>query len=110
MKAGLSPSEQCYMDEYSKLVTEYGRACGVRLYEVPLCVCASWVIFAGAQNEKPVKSHRSDVLVEVLKDAGIVQTSRGSILLKTGTRVTLPRHDVQVLIRSGHVRIVELMG
>ena len=109
MKAGLSPSEQCYMDDYSKLVTEYGRACGVHLYEVPPFVCAPLGDFCWCQNEKPVKSHRSVVLVEVLKDAGIVQTSRGSILLRTGTRVTLPRHDVQVLIRSGHVRVVKLI-
>lgn len=43
MKAGLSPPEQCYMDDYIKLVTEYGRACGVHLHEVPpLCVCPPW--------------------------------------------------------------------
>jgi GINS complex subunit 1 len=88
MLVGLTESELRYLDDYRRLVIEYGRSRGVDLSEDP----------------QPPKTLL--VTVEVARGVGAVDTSRGTVVLKAGTRHLMPRRDAEVLVRSGHLRLV----
>eukprot|EP00656_Telonema_subtile_P018981 TRINITY_DN20312_c0_g1_i1.p1 TRINITY_DN20312_c0_g1~~TRINITY_DN20312_c0_g1_i1.p1 ORF type:complete len:198 (+),score=34.10 TRINITY_DN20312_c0_g1_i1:176-769(+) len=88
MKTNLSPPEEHFIHEYQMLVTEYKRSSGVNLSEDLL----------------PPKDVL--ILVESDEDLGSIETSRGAITFKPGTRQYLPRVDAEHLIRMGKVRPV----
>ena len=88
MLVGLSESERSYLADYRTLVLEYGRSRGVDL----------------AEDLQPPKTLL--VTVEVMRDVGAVETSRGTIVFKAGTRHRMARRDAEVLVRSGHLRLL----
>jgi hypothetical protein len=102
MKTGLSDSELAFMDQYRALVTDFGRSHGVELSEVR---DRPDTFDPRLQQLLPPKNLL--VVVEVVREVGHVETSRGRVLLKPGVRHALPRRDVEILIRSGHLRPIK---
>jgi len=88
MKTNLSPPEENFISEYQQLITEFKRSSGVNLSEDLL----------------PPKDVL--ILVESDGDLGSIETSRGAIIFRPGTRQYLPRVDAEHLIRMGKVRPV----
>jgi hypothetical protein len=88
MKRNMTDLEGRFADDYRKLVIDYGRTTGVAL------------------GESLVPPKLLLLNVEILKDLGRVETSRGPVTMRAGARMCLRRPDIEPLVRNGSVRVV----
>ena len=85
IRTNLSHQENTFLADYDKLVTEYKVTSGVDL----------------TADLTPPK----DLLVQVrvLRDCGEVMIEGGSVSLEKGTKHSLPRRDIEHLVRQGYL-------